>query len=65
MCASWVPVYLRLFAFCDKDRSGTLDWKEFKHLVRDTLAVPQEAVAKLEAVSAGGDWLLLAVALTE
>jgi hypothetical protein len=43
-------VYLRLFAFCDKDRSGTLDWKEFKHLVRDTLAVPQEAVAKLEAL---------------
>lgn len=34
----------QLFAFCDKDRSGTLDWKEFKHLVRDTLAVPQEAV---------------------
>ena len=34
-----------------------LDWKEFKHLVRDTLAVPQEAVAKLEALRAG-NWLL-------
>jgi len=34
----------QLFVFCDHDKSGTLDWKEFKHLVRDTLSVPQEAV---------------------
>ncbi|CAK9007184.1 23 kDa calcium-binding protein (Fragment) [Durusdinium trenchii] len=33
-----------LFAFCDRDKSGTLDWKEFKHLARETLGVPQEAV---------------------
>ena len=58
LCVAVVRLgYLRLFAFCDKDRSGTLDWKEFKHLVRDTLAVPQEAVAKLEALRAG-NWLL-------
>ena len=47
LCNLGSVVHLRLFAFCDKDRSGTLDWKGFKHLVRDTLAVPQEAVAKL------------------
>lgn len=34
----------QLFAFCDRDKSGTLDWKEFKHLARETLGVPQEAV---------------------
>ena len=41
---------LRLFVFCDHDKSGTLDWKEFKHLVRDTLSVPQEAVTLIAPV---------------
>ncbi len=41
---------LRLFVFCDHDQSGTLDWKEFKHLVRDTLSVPQEAVTLIAPV---------------
>ncbi|OLP76728.1 23 kDa calcium-binding protein, partial [Symbiodinium microadriaticum] len=34
----------QLFAYCDRDRSGTLDWKEFKHMVRKTLGVAHETV---------------------
>ncbi|CAE7302141.1 unnamed protein product [Symbiodinium pilosum] len=34
----------QLFAYCDRDKSGTLDWKEFKHMVRRTLGVAHETV---------------------
>lgn len=37
-----------LFRKCDKNKSGCLDWKEFKALVREILKVPAQSVCDYE-----------------
>jgi len=37
-----------LFRACDRNKSGSLDWKEFKGMVRDTLRVPPQSVCDHE-----------------